>query len=87
MGWATGTLDGRDIGYGIKDTCKQEGCGETITRGLSYVCGGVHGGGERGCGDYFCGNHLGYVVVAPGTFDQLCDRCAAALPDEEEVDV
>lgn len=62
----------RDIGYGVPATCDHPDCGVKINRGLSYVCGGEPYGGERGCGLYFCEEHLGLYARLP----QLCFRCA-----------
>jgi hypothetical protein len=81
MGWAFCGQDekGRDIGYGVKAKCDHLGCAADIDRGLGCVCGGMHGGDGKGCGGYFCGAHLSY---AGGT--QLCEKCAAEVPDEDE---
>lgn len=61
MGWACCGKDdrGREIGYGITATCDKKGCDEVIDRGLSYVCGSMHGG-EGGCGRYFCYTHQSF---------------------------
>lgn len=74
MGWGTGTnAAGRDVGYMVQAECDEPGCTVEIDRGIAYVCGGMHDGGEHGCGRYFCGEHLGYVH---GCHDaQLCDAC------------
>lgn len=75
MGWGhCGTDDdGREIGYCIEATCDEPGCSKRIDRGLAYVCGSMHGGGEYGCGKYFCYKHL--MMGAP---EQLCPECFAA---------
>jgi len=44
---------------------------------LSYVCGGEPKGGDRGCGLYFCGEHLAGCVVS------LCSRCRYHKPPFE----
>jgi len=72
MGWSIGydSTWRRDIGYGVPATCDHPGCGESIDRGLGYVC--AHQtpyGGEHGCGLFFCGKH------ANGRHQ--CERCAA----------
>jgi hypothetical protein len=80
MGWAYcgKDEDGRDIGYSVEAKCDEPGCDADIDRGLSYVCGGMHGGDGVGCGKYFCGKHLFY-----GSPDdcretyQLCKKCFA----------
>ena len=67
MGWARGKLpDGRMAGYAVAATCDFPGCREKIDRGLSYVCGGMHEGGDDGCGGYFCPKHKTGL---------LCDAC------------
>ena len=72
MGWADcGTDDlGRPIGYAFEAVCDHEGCDKEIHRGLAYVCGGMHSGGEHGCGMYFCYSHLD--ISGP---EQLCPEC------------
>ncbi len=61
MGWSIGfdTKWDRDIGYGVPAFCDHPGCRAEIDRGLSYACGGVPYGGDRGCGLYFCDKHGG----------------------------
>lgn len=79
MGWSNcgQDRDGREIGYGIPATCDHPGCTKRIDRGLAYVCGGEHGGGENGCGKYFCYEHLVMGVVDA----QLCPECADVIED------
>lgn len=80
MSWAYGiAADGREIGYSVKDICNEPGCSAEIDRGLSFVCGGMHEGGDHGCGSYFCTAHMD-VVEHEGKYFQLCSKCAAALP-------
>lgn len=73
MGWSLGYDEHwkRWVGYGVPATCDHPGCGKKIDRGLSYVCGGDVMGGERGCGLYFCYEHL----VMSARLPQLCERC------------
>lgn len=97
MGWAFGkNAEGRDVGYGVEAICDEPGCEEKIDRGISYVCGGMHDGGDHGCGKYFCGKHLFYVVRPEKVKDadktgQFCNdcadraRCAECWEDEEEL--
>lgn len=77
MGWSIGfdSRWNRDIGYGVPATCDFPGCGADIDRGLAFVCGGEPYGGERGCGLFFCGEHM-FV----GSHRQQCDRCAYGKP-------
>ena len=74
MGWSIGWDEtwGRDIGYGVPAYCDQPGCDKEIHRGLSYVCGGDAYGGDRGCGLFFCSDHLHHAERLPM---QLCHRC------------
>jgi hypothetical protein len=78
MGWSIGYDSNwqRDIGYGVPAVCDHPKCTEDIDRGLYYVCGGEPYGGEKGCGLYFCGNHL---RMGPGMV-QLCIRCFHRKP-------
>lgn len=77
MGWADcGTDDlGRPIGYAHAAVCDKPGCDVKIDRGLSYVCGSMHGGGEFGCGRYFCWPHLTHVKPREDHHEQLCSSC------------
>lgn len=81
MGWADCGFDdkGRPIGYAHEAVCDFEDCDRKIDRGLSYVCGSMHGGGEFGCGGYFCSAHLHYYKT-----EQLCRACYDAQPEEVE---
>lgn len=75
MGWGYCGINrrtGQEMGYCVDGTCHHPGCNATIDHGLSYVCGSMHGGGESGCGYYFCGKHLS---TTDGTDEQLCDEC------------
>lgn len=68
MGWSRGydaNWD-RPIGYDVKAECDHPDCHAQINRGLSHVCGGEPYGGDRGCGLYFCKEHL---------VGNLCDKC------------
>lgn len=71
MGWEVGFDENwkRDIGYGVPSICDHPGCKEEIDRGLGRVCGGEAYGGDKGCGLFFCGEHL--------NAEGLCERCAA----------
>lgn len=81
MGWQIGydSRWGRDIGYGVPATCDAPRCGQSIDRGLAYVCGGEPYGGEHGCGLYFCDAHL---LITPRR-RQRCARCVAGKPPYE----
>jgi len=77
MGWSVGYDDNwkRDIGYGVPAICDHPGCNNKIDRGLSHVCGYEPFGGERGCGLYFCAEHL--------WAGSLCARCINSQPPFE----
>lgn len=77
MGWAIYEVNGRDCGYSVPAPCDSPDCDEKIDRGLAYVCGTMPGGGEGGCGLYFCPNHGG------GYSDTLCTRCENHQPPYE----
>ena len=84
MGWAgpMPNARGREVGYAVEAVCDLDGCDAKIDRGLAYVCGDMHDGGEHGCGDYFCGAHLFF-----GAPEQLCEAClktySAEHPEDE----
>lgn len=73
MSWAIGfdSRWNRDIGYGVPAICDHPGCITKIDRGLAYVCGGHPYGGDRGCGLYFCFEHL----IDHERLPKLCQRC------------
>ena len=77
MGWADCGTDerGRRIGYAIRAKCDKHGCKNVIDRGLSYVCGGMHGGDGIGCGGYFCEDHLYHSEDNP----PLCGKCLVQI--------
>lgn len=81
MGWSVGeNAQGRDVGYGVPSICDHPDCSQEINRGLAFVCGDMHDGGEHGCGLYFCHRHI----------YSLCERCTAGKepftpkPDTDE---
>jgi hypothetical protein len=75
MGWEVGfdKKQNRWVGYGVPCICEHPGCTKEIDRGLSYVCGGEPFGGDVGCGQYFCEDHL-YIAHKKGD-SILCQRC------------
>ena len=84
MSWSIGYDSNwkRDIGYSVPAYCDFPGCGKEIDRGLSRVCGGEPYGGERGCGLYFCTDHLLMANARVGgetRWIQLCSRCAPRI--------
>jgi hypothetical protein len=87
MSWARGTdSNGNAIGYAVKDKCHAAFCSAAIDRGLAYVCGGEHEGGEHGCGGYFCDQHMFFNHSGPSGPDrlvspQLCEACSRKWTD------
>ena len=81
MGWADCGTDsnGRHIGYAFEATCDYEGCEEKIDRGLSFVCGDMHGEDEVSCEKYFCGEHRKNYIEHCGKEFQICDSCKDIL--------
>ncbi len=75
MSWAIGYDEHweRDVGYGVPSYCDHPDCKEEIDRGLGYICGDEPGGGEHGCGLFFCSKHQ---VGA----HQTCTCCASKKP-------
>jgi hypothetical protein len=79
MGWSRGfdSTWNRDIGYGVPAYCDAPGCMKEIDRGLSYVCANQEPyGGDKGCGLYFCGDHLRGM---------RCARCWASKPPYKRI--
>ncbi len=84
MGWSgpMPNAEGRMVGYAVDAVCDAPGCEEAIDRGLAYVCGDMHDGGDYGCGLYFCGNHLFFGI--PG---QICEPCNVEWEKEHPEEV
>ena len=86
MGWAdcgTDTND-RHIGYAFEAICDYEGCNEKIDRGLSYVCGDMHGEDEVSCEKYYCENHRNNYIEWDDKELKICDECKNILIDSGE---
>ena len=88
MGWGDcgkNETTGDMMGYLHKGKCAQDGCKVEIDHGLDYVCGGMHEGGNYGCGRYFCLKHLTYVNIPEEfltgikAYVQVCLSCAEEL--------
>lgn len=104
MGWAFGrgrhprTGRPRDIGYGVAATCDEPKCKERIDRGLAFYCGDElshEGGGDWGCGGYYCGEHLYMALCEADDRDDenprivrgsFCSRCLKDIEDEHVKD-
>jgi hypothetical protein len=80
MGWAHCGVNpetGEAMGYGVAGICAHPGCDAKINHGLAYACGGMHEGGEHGCGRYFCAAHLFHAFTEGEEMSpQLCEGCA-----------
>ena len=89
MGWGYGiNAEGREVGYSIEAECDYPDCHAKIDRGLSYVCGGMHDGGEWGCGKYFCSKHHGNLATEDeddirSNSEWLCDDCYKLFEEAE----
>lgn len=81
MSWSHCGTDkkGRPIGYAHDATCDHPGCNEVIDRGLSYVCGGMHGEDEHSCDKYFCQDHLEWTLEYEGDYKNICQDCMIRL--------
>ena len=78
MGWADCGNDsqGRPIGYGFEATCDHPGCEAKIDRGLSYVCGNMHGQDDWSCEKYFCQQHrLNWIKNDDDDVMSVCSDC------------
>lgn len=77
MGWSIGFDDNwnRDIGYGVPAFCDAPGCSKKIHRGISHVCGAAPYGGSKGCGLYFCNDHLYFHLFKDMEIADVCYRC------------
>lgn len=87
MGWGNCGTDsnGRPIGYVHEAECDHPDCSEKIDRGLSYVCGDMHGEDEVSCERYFCAKHRQeWVKQCDGRITVICDNCAKQLRDAGE---
>jgi hypothetical protein len=88
MGYGVYEVNGRDAGYHVPAICDHPDCNEEIDRGVSYVCGDEPGGGEHGCGFYFCGEHLLIRVAGLlGDEPQLPQRCERCCNGEQPFDM
>lgn len=86
MGWSgpMPNAQGRMVGYAVEAVCDLDGCEAKIDRGLAYVCGDMHDGGEFGCGLYFCYEHLFFGLACP---EQLCEACGKRYDEEHPEEV
>lgn len=87
MGYGVYYREHRWAGYGVPAICDHAGCGKPIDRGMDYMCG-EEPGAEKGCGLFFCGDHLWFSLV--DNDPQMCQRCCddeppfEATPDTDE---
>lgn len=80
MGYGVYHNNGRWAGYGVPALCDHPDCGADIDRGIAYMCG-EEPGSEKGCGLFFCGNHL-WISRTDGD-PQMCERCCNNEPPFE----
>lgn len=64
-------VTGDKMGHNHRGLCMHPGCYKVVGHELANVCGGDHGGGDIGCGKYFCSDHLTYGSEPT----QLCLAC------------
>jgi hypothetical protein len=77
MGYSVYNREGRWAGYGVPAICDHPGCGRRIDRGFAYLCG-EDPWGEKGCGLFFCSDHL---FLGPDDDDPfMCERCVTGEP-------
>jgi hypothetical protein len=92
MGWGycgVNSNTGEEMGYSVTGICSFSGCTKKIDHGLSYVCGGMHEGGEYGCGRYFCSEHLTMIYDQTEDLDnpidvQICYDCLKMYEEGED---
>lgn len=87
MAWSDCGMDscGRNIGYSYEGYCDHPECPEKIDRGLTYVCGGMHGNNEYSCERYFCDKHKSnWIKISDGEEIVICDDCYEDLLDSGE---
>lgn len=85
MGYGSYSTPLGDGGYNVEDTCHEDGCGEAIDRGLSFLCGDQPGYDDGvGCGRWFCADHLSTPPeeVGPMFGSGLCPSCQARYERE-----
>lgn len=86
MSWShCGTdKEGRLIGYAHEGLCDCFPCLNEIDRGLSYVCGGMHGEDEHSCDKYFCAEHLEWTLDLDDEYKNVCQECMVRLTTSGE---
>jgi hypothetical protein len=85
MGWGSGIVQGKEVGYLIEATCEHPDCDAKIDRGISYACGGFPGEDENSCDGFFCEAHLDYYLDdADEMSPQLCAKCGLRWERGEE---
>lgn len=77
MGYGVYQREGRWQGYGVPAVCDDPDCSAKIDRGMSYLCGDEPGS-EKGCGLFFCLNHL--WIGQTDDDPQMCRRCCDDEP-------
>jgi hypothetical protein len=64
----------------VPAVCDHPDCNNEIDRGLSYVCGGEPFGGDKGCGLFFCDDHMYLSGNSNSDDPQMCERCCDEEP-------
>jgi hypothetical protein len=76
MGWAFGeNAAGRVVGYSVHGLCDLPDCFTQINLSVEHCCGGMHDGGDNGCGGYFCLHHLVVGHNCPKGHDVVEEAC------------
>lgn len=85
MGWGSGVVQGKEVGYLVEATCEHPDCDKKIDRGLSYACGGFAGEDEHSCAGFFCPEHLGCYFDSENEMSPpLCAKCGLRWERGEE---
>lgn len=79
MGYQVYENRGRWQGYGVPAVCDHPDCDTQIDRGLAYLCGDAPRP-EKGCGLFFCGDHLYIARTVMDDDPQMCQRCCDGEP-------
>lgn len=87
MGWGSGFVDGRMVGYDVGGKCTDSSCETSISLGLANICGTSHiaSATEWGCATYFCDEHLSqFVHGCLGIMEGTEDHTFVADEDDAE---
>ena len=79
VGWGSGMIQGKDVGYLVPDVCNHESCMKRIDRGLAHACGGYPGESEYSCDGFFCSEHLFFPGEPLDHHGAICKSCLEKL--------